>query len=298
MSVQSTPTCEKKREASSPLLEDDIDLKKSRMLSGECSMMDAATTNIQLSDEQITKISDVLKTTFDGQISAMVTSIVSGVLGGLEEKVKHLEDENANLRTRVEELENSVAFIDSQRDKAEQYSRRNCLRISGIPESPSESTDQIVIDLAAAVGADIKLDAIDRMHRLGKKPVPTEAPSSSKPTRPRDIIVKLATYRARHNLYEQKAKLKFCGYKNTFINENLTRARSELYYLTRQLVKAKMIHGTWTSDGVIIVKPVDGFDVRLRRIETMGDLKNLKTYTQSKEFVKSKKAIKSKTSTS
>ena len=57
----------------------------------------------------------------------MASSIVTGVLEGLQTKVATLEKENQDLRDRVEKLE-------AKADAAEQYSRRNCLRIAGVPE--------------------------------------------------------------------------------------------------------------------------------------------------------------------
>ena len=74
------------------------------------------------------------------------------------------------------------------------YSRRNCLRISGIPETKSESTDDIVLDMANAIGADLILEDIERSHWLGK-PKPRSVPqhAGQLSTRPRSIIVKFST---------------------------------------------------------------------------------------------------------
>ena len=60
-------------------------------------------------------------------MTELVNSIVTGVLEGLNVKVVALEKENVDLKKRVKYLEDSA-------DQAEQYSRRNCLRISGLPE--------------------------------------------------------------------------------------------------------------------------------------------------------------------
>ena len=78
------------------------------------------------------KLSSMLQDTFRGQIVGLVNDIVQGVLDGLHEQVSKLEEtnkqlteENGLLRQRVETLERKV-------DQAEQYSHRNCLRISGV----------------------------------------------------------------------------------------------------------------------------------------------------------------------
>ena len=53
-------------------------------------------------------------------------------------------------------------------DDLEQYTRRSCLRISGIPETQNEDTTHHVLILAGEVGADISIDDIDRSHRVGR----------------------------------------------------------------------------------------------------------------------------------
>ena len=96
-----------------------------------------------------------------------------------------------------------------------QYSRRNYLRISGVKELPLESTDDIVMKMAADIGSSIELADIDRCHRVGNP--------NKMGTRHRDIIVKFATYRSRQNFYKLRTKLKDSGHNGEFVNEDLTR---------------------------------------------------------------------------
>ena len=114
----------------------------------------------------------------------MANAIVTGVLEGIQTKVSTLEKENQDLRERVEKLE-------AKADAAEQYSRRNCLRIAGVPENDAADTDSYVLDLSRAIGAEIALTDIERSHRVGR-------PLTS---RTRDIIVKFASYRTRRKVY-------------------------------------------------------------------------------------------------
>ena len=79
---------------------------------------------------------------FHTQVSQLVNSIIEGVLAVLHSKIASLEQENSDLKKRI--------------NNAEQYRIRNCLRISGVPESNDEVTDNIVLDLATAIDADIK----------------------------------------------------------------------------------------------------------------------------------------------
>ena len=108
---------------------------------------------ITLKGADLKTIAGTLKESFEPEISEMTKSIVDGVLARLTSTIQSLQKENAELRTRVDKLETKV-------DAAEQYSRRNCLKIAGSEENPSENTDVYVIDLSRAVGAEIAIDDI------------------------------------------------------------------------------------------------------------------------------------------
>lgn len=269
MNVTSTPvssTTSKKRELTSP--EDLSELKKNRLLSessksdisdiSNLSIMadqdvqanvEPAVTNIPpsgtssqnvitLKDTDIQTIAGILRETFAPQLTEMVNTIVSGVVEGLNLTIQSLQKENRGLKARVELLEAKV-------DAAEQYSRRNCLRIAGVPENQSENTDVYVIDLTRAIDAEVTLDDIERSHRVGKR---------RDSGRPRDIIVKFSSYRTRRKVYGARTKTKDSGYRGVYINEDLTKLRNMLLMKARNMVKTKHIHSAWSSDGTILVR--------------------------------------------
>ncbi|WAR07752.1 hypothetical protein MAR_017710 [Mya arenaria] len=95
-------------------------------------------------------------------------------------------------------------------------------------ESNKEDTDDYVLTFCAKLGVSMDKCDIDRSHRTGKQN-----------KGPRDIMVKFATYRALERLYKSRALAKDKGYKNIFVNEDLTRERSRLLFLARQQVKSK-----------------------------------------------------------
>ena len=74
------------------------------------------------------QISQIIKDSFQTQISELVTSIVSGVLEGLTNKLSFLESENKKLLSENSELRVKVLKLEDAVNTAEQYSRRNCLR--------------------------------------------------------------------------------------------------------------------------------------------------------------------------
>ena len=128
--------------------------------------------------------------------------------------------------------------------------------------------------MAKAIGANLTLEDIDRSHRLGK-PKPRSVPqhAGQLSTRPRSIIVKFSTYRARNKLMKLKSHLKSSGYKDVYINEDLTKSRSQVFFQARKLQKDGHVKSTWTSDGVILIKANDD---RITRFETLKDFNDCK----------------------
>ena len=209
---------------------------------------------ISLTDSDIQKIGVIVTDTFKTQISDLVTSVVNGVIAGLKSTISSLEKENSDLRKKVVDLEGRA-------DAAEQYSRRNSLRVAGILEETNEDIDKIIHGLASTLNVDMELADIDRSHRVGRPG----------PGKQRDIIVKFVSYRTRRKLYGVRVQTKSKELKGVFINEDLTRVRSRILSKARRMVKNKHISSAWTSDGTILVR--DKLD-RIHRIQTETDLSN------------------------
>ena len=259
MNAESTPCRSKpscKRVLSSP--EDDSELKKNRLSGGlepasatdtglsdisDLSVMDPENaegtpkTEITLKEGDLKTIAGILADTFRPQIKEIIGPIVDGVLKGLNDTIETLQKENKELKSRVEKLETKM-------DTAEQYSRRNCLRVAGVPENPSEDTDGYILSLSRAIGAEVTLDDIERSHRVG--PI--------REGQRRDIIVKFSSYRNRRKVYGARTKTKECGYMGVFINEDLTKPRNKILLKARKMVKEKHLSSAWSSDGTILVR--------------------------------------------
>lgn len=90
-------------------------------------------------------------------------------------------------------------------DDLEQYSRKNCLKFSGISEQHNEDTEQLVLNTVnnyILKSTEITLDwySISNSHRLGP-------PQGSK-SRPSDIIVRFTRYWDRDAVFKNKKNLK------------------------------------------------------------------------------------------
>ena len=237
---------------------DAVELFESEMLEEDATQMEGATggepkVSITLRECDIKQISDVLKTSFKDdlreELTKTVKDIVAGVLSGLSEQIKSLTEENENLRKENTDMKARVDKFETAAEVAEQYSRRNCIRISGIPEDDSEDTNDTVLQVARAMDVDLNIEEIDRSHRIGKP----------KTTKPRDIIVKLATFRVRQRLLKDRKNLNTSPYdhgrfKGVYVNEDLTKFRSGILFDSRKLAKERRIYSAWSSNGTILLK--------------------------------------------
>ena len=119
-----------------------------------------------------------------------------------------------------------------------------------VKQKSNQDTDEIVLEMAAAIGSGISPPYIDRSHRIG----------NLHKDKSKDLIVKFATYRARNRFIRGRHNLKDIDkYDNVYINEDLTKQRSELLFKARKLQKDKDSHVSqaWSWDGRIFVKDVD-----------------------------------------
>lgn len=228
----------------------------------------ASPPHIIIPDSEMSKISDMLKETFRGEIENLVQSVVNGVLKGLNDKIDNLEKnmtelhkQNVNLVNENVALTQRVVSLEKAVDQAEQYSRRNNLRISGYAEDSNENTDDIVMKIASDIGCDLRLSEIDRSHRVGK-------PDASR-VKQREILVKFTSYRARQKMYKMRTDLKDKGYYGVFLNEDLTRKRSNVLFEARKVFKADRAKGAWSSDGNILIKD---YADKVHRLTSVDDL--------------------------
>ena len=170
------------------------------------------------------------------------------VIEKLQEAVcQPLKREIATMKQIIEAKDKEIKELEEKIDNLEQYSRRNSLRLHGIAEKESEN---LIDEIPALLNKELQFPApmkradICRIHRLG--------PRSSQ-GQPRPIIVKMVSYQARSKVFSARSKLKNSS-SRLFINEDLTRTRSQLFYKARQLKREKKITDTWTHDGNVLIK--------------------------------------------
>ena len=198
-------------------------------------------------------------------ISLLREQVMAPIIKSLvSEAIAERDREICDLRQELQEARDEINSL-------EQYSRRSCLNISGIPESATESTDQIVTDVAVAAGVTLGPADIDVSHRVGRQ----------QDGKCRSIIVKMVSQRSRDTLYAARKDLRSGRVpalsaeilKSVFISENLTRANQRVMYAARQLKRRGKIHAVWTDNCRMKVRLQQGSATRV--IQNLADLRDL-----------------------
>lgn len=214
--------------------------------------MPAQTPLTGLSDQDIMRVALMLKAVLKDEIEQLVKSRVA-----LETEA--LRKELCDVKASCEKLKSDLELLNTKHDDIEQYSRRMCLRLSGIPETSNENVSELVLDFAKRVGADVGPSDIDRAHRVGKPTtirtntdtVNGRNGTNAQPPQGREIIIKFTNSTARLSLLKGRAKLREDRVKHIFINEDLTPARKTLAYECRRIKRLRNsnISKTWVYAG-------------------------------------------------
>ena len=157
-------------------------------------------------------------------------------------------DELRSARSLLREKETIIEGLEQKVDQLEQYTRRNSLRISGLPEEEDEDCYEKVLstlNTKLSLSPPLSIDHIDCLHRTGK----------SHPNKPRQVIVKFTSYQHRRRVMAQRRQLRGT---NLYVNEDLTRKRNALYWSARNAKRQQRIRDAWTYDGRVMIKTHSG----------------------------------------
>lgn len=181
------------------------------------------------------------------------------------EEVSRLRDNNITLMKKNNELENRLV-------EAEQYSRKNCLEIQGIPVAINEN----IVDIVKKVGValDIKIDdaMIDNCHRLSKKSDAHGPPGIiAKFVRRLDVEEILRKRRIKRNLSTRHMGMTVDH--PVYINESLCPALRVMYGRVRAIRREKGFKYLWLRGGKILLRKEEGSPVVV--INCQSDLDKL-----------------------
>ena len=212
--------------------------------------------NGELVDILTLRIKDIL-------IDELTNVIADKVAQSMKES---MEFDLAERDEKISVLQKELHECRCQQDEMEQYSRRNCLIFHGVNEREGEITDVIVKDLCKdRLDIDISAKDLDRSHRLGQS-------KGKNRTKPRGIIAKFTNYNVRNRVYQGRRNLRDQQGPPIFIQENLTKLRTDLFWEIKSKLKNDIKH-VWTQDGRIKVVTSDDRRVTLTNRDHLKRIK-------------------------
>ena len=143
----------------------------------------------------------------------------------IKSTVKTSTSNATTVTNRLEKAQQDIIDLTQETDYLESQSRRNNLRIDGIPESSNESwaeTETCVRDVqhTKLQMAKETVDSIEieRAHRTGRKNYPDSRSNEGK--KPRTIVIKLTKFKDRELILKQAKEVRHRG---LYVNEDFTR---------------------------------------------------------------------------
>ena len=191
----------------------------------------------------------------------------------LQDKIKNQDLKIESLKVENTHLANKLQMYEDKYEEGlnnlEQYSRRECVEISGIPERQDEDTNDLVMKVGSLIGLDISESDISVSHRLPRRTYSaavSDGPqaSSNVPYRAPNIIAKFIRRNIRDRFYKARKHLRNKSTKDLdssrysgdriYISENLTQKNKEVFKESLRVKKDLKFQYIWTSYGRIYLR--------------------------------------------
>ena len=170
--------------------------------------------NNETKEVLINSIKEELKTIFAEELAKFKE---------VNKKMDEISSTNKMLQQHVSTLKRSNEELIKRCEENEQYGRRLCLRIKGIPRKEKEKSDEVldqVRSLFDEAEVTIPDTVLDRAHRVSKKTS--------------EVIVRFTTFRHRTLLYRKRKSL-----KGKSVHLDLTKSRLQLLNDAKKAISNK-----------------------------------------------------------
>ena len=177
----------------------------------------------EIIEEALRPIKDAMKNIVTNEVIAnhiqkLEDKLISK-LGNQAKKIKNLRSCHNELEGRIAVLENLVKLQEIKSYDVEQYSRRLCLRVNDIPLKSAETNRDLENQLENEfinMGLNIPKEAIDRVHRVGRKYEVDEVDRDGRVmgvSLKQQVIIRFLTWSHRTQVYKARKRSKFMKFK-------------------------------------------------------------------------------------
>lgn len=212
-------------------------------------MKESMTDKLQHIEQKVSALEDHIKQ----EMNEMKAKLTEMVIKEIESQKNKIEDDinksfkflEEDIQTKLSDLQSQVRNLQSSNNNLEQYTRKNSVRLFGIPENIEDietTTLQIFND---KMSTPITREDIEIIHRTGR-------PFTDKP---RPILIKFTSHKKKTDIMRSKKHLK--GSK-IFITEDLTKENYKKIQELNNIRKSNRIKSVWTIDGKIRIQMNNG----------------------------------------
>lgn len=167
----------------------------------------------------------------------------------LKKNYEMLESELSVSRNVTTNQKKQIVELERQCWSNEQYSRRECLVVAGIPNDTEDAKlEETVLSVFSKIDVSVHPENIEACHWLSSK-------NSAK-----KVIVKFSRRKDADNVRKCKRKLKSANLSTVgidnpvYINDSLCKYYKVLWSKCKKLLNNKYIHGFWVTNGTIRYK--------------------------------------------
>lgn len=182
----------------------------------------------------------------------------------LKKENQSLKLENNVLKSQIQVITSKVKEQELLIDDLEQYIRRDCVEIKGIPSFRNEDTSEIVQEVAELLDVDLDKDDISISHRLPSYDSQQSSSNNGLPPPP-TIIVKFVRREAKESFYKARFKLKNKSTQDLnkyssetknpiYLSESLTQMRRKLFKSCLKIKKELKLNSVYTLNGRIYMR--------------------------------------------
>ena len=187
----------------------------------------------KIKDEIVNDISSKIEKSLIDTIKKEVTEAVNNIFKEKEKEIEKMSSTISMLQKQISSLKHANIKQAAETEELEQYGRRQCLRIDGVPVIEGRETEEMVRNKVLSfmendpennINLDVPELIVDRAHRIGRILKPR--PNKNEPTT-QSIIVKFSTFRHRSMFYyERKGLFDKYGIR---VRLDMTKSRYNLY---------------------------------------------------------------------
>ena len=215
--------------------------------------------------KKLTKEESNMVIEYQNKFDNMLSNI-NAELTSLRERFTKMESQLLFGRRVNDNLVKQNRILERKCAANEQYSRRECLEISGIPDSiPNNNLEETVLKIFNETGVTVNSRDVEACHRLNQK------------ANPKKVIIKLSKRKDVARVMNNKKKLKSMKPQNIglpsgckiYINENLCKYHKYLWWKCKLLQTRGSIQSFWVTNGSIRIRHQNDQVTSVIRIEDL-----------------------------